>query len=73
MTIGERVRARRELLHMSQEDVARRAGVSLNQINRLERGVIDSPRFTTMVSIAHSLDMRVEDFVEEEHRVPLAM
>jgi transcriptional regulator with XRE-family HTH domain len=66
LTIGERVRERRKALHLSQEDIARRAGVSLNQINRLERGEIESPRFTTMVHLAHSLGMRVGDFVEEE-------
>jgi len=73
VTIGERVRARRKALHLSQEDIARRAGVSLNQINRLERGEIESPRFTTMVNLAHSLGMRVEDFVDEEEMksVPL--
>ncbi len=70
LNIGERVRARRERLHLSQEEVARRARVSLNSINKLERGEIRSPRFSTMVDIARSLGMGVQDFVEEESIQP---
>ena len=43
--LGERVRAVRKARDLSQEALAREAGVSLNLVNKLERGV--SPIHTT--------------------------
>ena len=70
MSIGERVRTRRKALHLSQEAVARRAGVSLNQVNRLERGEIVDPHFSTLAGLAAALDMQISELVEEP-AVPL--
>ncbi len=66
MNIGERVRAGRKALHLSQEEVARRAGVSLNQVNRLERGEIVDPHYSTLLSLAQALGVPVEALVKEE-------
>ncbi len=65
MSIGERVRAGRKALHLSQEEVARRAGVSLNQVNRLERGEIVDPHFSTLAGLASALDMQISELVGE--------
>ena len=74
MSIGDKVRATRKAAGISQEEVARRAGVSLNVINRLERGVILDPHYSTLRGIAHALGMPVEQLVAEgEARAPLAM
>lgn len=70
MSIGERVRRRRKALYLSQEAVARRAGVSLNQVNRLERGEIVDPHFSTLTVLATALDMQISELVEEP-AVPL--
>lgn len=65
MSIGERVRTRRKALHLSQEAVARRAGVSLNQVNRLERGEIVDPHFSTLAGLATALNMQISELVGE--------
>src|SRR5918993_3176684 len=70
VSIGERVRAGRKALHLSQEEVARRAGVSLNQVNRLERGEIVDPHFSTLAGLATALEMQISELVEEP-AVPL--
>lgn len=70
MRIGERVRTRRKALHLSQEEVARRAGVSLNQVNRLERGEIVDPHFSTLAGLATALNMQISELVGEP-AVPL--
>lgn len=71
MSIGERVRARRQDLQLSQEEIARRAGVSLNQVNRLERGEITDPHFSTLRGLAKALGLPVEVLVKEESLPPL--
>jgi transcriptional regulator with XRE-family HTH domain len=65
VSIGERVRTGRKALHLSQEEVARRAGVSLNQVNRLERGEIVDPHFSTLAGLATALDMQISELVGE--------
>ena len=65
MSIGDKVRATRKAAGISQEEVARRAGVSLNVINRLERGVILDPHYSTLRGISSALGVRVEDLVRE--------
>jgi transcriptional regulator with XRE-family HTH domain len=65
VNIGERVRTGRKALHLSQEEVARRAGVSLNQVNRLERGEIVDPHFSTLAGLATALDMHISELVGE--------
>jgi transcriptional regulator with XRE-family HTH domain len=65
VSIGDKVRATRKVAGISQEEVARRAGVSLNVINRLERGVILDPHFSTLRGIASALGVPVEDLVRE--------
>jgi transcriptional regulator with XRE-family HTH domain len=65
VSIGDKVRATRKAAGISQEEVARRAGVSLNVINRLERGVILDPHYSTLRGIARALGVLVEDLVRE--------
>lgn len=65
MDLGTRVRDVRKSRKLSQEALAREAGVSLNQVNKLERGVITDPHYSTLSGIARALDMTVEQLVEE--------
>jgi len=65
VSIGDKVRATRKAAGISQEEVARRAGVSLNVINRLERDVILDPHYSTLRGIASALGIPVEDLVRE--------
>jgi transcriptional regulator with XRE-family HTH domain len=65
VSIGDKVRAIRKAVGISQEEVARRAGVSLNVINRLERDVILDPHYSTLRGIASALGVPVADLVRE--------
>lgn len=73
LTIGHRVRSQRRALDLTQEQLARRADVSLNLVNRVERGAILDPHVSTLRSLAHGLGVNVEELVKEEPSVPLAV
>jgi transcriptional regulator with XRE-family HTH domain len=63
--IGRRIRDRRKALNLSQEALARRAGVSLNLINRVERGETRDPHYSTLASIAGALEVPIGELLEE--------
>jgi transcriptional regulator with XRE-family HTH domain len=67
--LGKRVRARRQALNLSQEALARRADVSLNLINRVERGETRDPHISTLANIADALSVPVGELIGEA--VPL--
>jgi transcriptional regulator with XRE-family HTH domain len=72
--IGERVREARKEANMTQELLARRAGLSLNMLSRLELGKIQDPHISSLRQIAHAVGVPVEVLVtEEELSAPLAM
>lgn len=59
MDIGARIRARRGELKLSQEAVARRAGVSLQVVGMLERGDTVDPHVSNLRRIANALGVSV--------------
>jgi transcriptional regulator with XRE-family HTH domain len=71
--IGGRIRALRTERGLSQEEVARRTGVSLGSYGDIERGVTTDPHYSTLLGIAHALGTTVAELVGEEPSVPLAM
>ncbi len=71
MVLGPRMRERRTALGLSQEAVARKAGLSLNLVNKLENGVVTDPHYSTLSGLARALEVPVEDLVKEELAVPL--
>jgi transcriptional regulator with XRE-family HTH domain len=73
VTIGQRVRARRQELGLSQQEVAFRAGISIGIVHRLETGRTTDPHFSTLEGLAKALSINVEDLVrKEESPGPLA-
>jgi transcriptional regulator with XRE-family HTH domain len=70
MVLGPRMRERRTALGLSQEAVARKAGLSLNLVNKLENGVVTDPHYSTLVGLAGALGVAVGELVREP--VPLA-
>ncbi len=68
--LGQRVRDARKARDLSQEALAREAGVSLNLVNKLERGVVTDPHYSTLSGLAHALELSVEDLVRGEARQP---
>jgi transcriptional regulator with XRE-family HTH domain len=74
MNIGNRIRVARKAAGLTQEEVAQRAGVRLNAVNRLERGESRDPHYSTLVGIARALNVPVEYLVKEEDLgAPLAV
>lgn len=69
MVLGPRMRERRTALGLSQEAVAREAGVSLNLVSKLERGVVTDPHYSTLVGLAGALGVAVDELVREPGRV----
>jgi transcriptional regulator with XRE-family HTH domain len=64
-SLGERVRSVRKTRDISQEALAREAGVSLNLVNKLERGVVTDPHYSTLSGIARALGVSVQSLVQE--------
>ena len=66
MHIGEHIRSARKAAKLSQENLARQAGVTMNLVSRLERGEIRDPHYSTLSGIADSLGVSVTELLEEE-------
>jgi len=70
VNIGDRIRTARKAVGLSQEEVARRAGLSLKGMGEIERGDIEDPHISSLMKIARALSVPVEELLEEP--VPLA-
>jgi transcriptional regulator with XRE-family HTH domain len=66
--IGERIRALRTERGLSQEEVARRTGVSLGSYGDIERGVTTDPHYSTLSAIAGALDTTVAELLVGEEQ-----
>jgi transcriptional regulator with XRE-family HTH domain len=69
--IGSRIRAARRAAGLTQEEVARRAGLTLKAVGEVERGDVRDPHISSLGAIARALEVPVEDLVKEELAVPL--
>ncbi|MGW1222788.1 helix-turn-helix domain-containing protein [Streptomyces californicus] len=62
-SIGDRIRALREFRDITQDQLAERAGVSVDTIRKLEQGVRESARINTLRALARALDVQLERLV----------
>jgi len=69
VNIGDRIRTARKAVGLSQEEVARRAGLSLKGMGEIERGDIEDPHISSLMKIAGALSVPVEDLLEEPELV----
>ena len=62
------IQARRKALNMTQEDLARRAGMSITVLQKYERGAcrIATARVYNVVALARALGATVEELYAEE-------
>ena len=65
MDLANRIRSARKAKGMTQEELARRAGVGLNIVNRIERGVVTDPHYSTLSGLAAALNTSISRLVEE--------
>ena len=63
--IGGRLRKQRVQRFMTQEELARAAGISLRQLVRIERNEVE-PRFSTMRKIASALGVEPSELQDPE-------
>ncbi len=65
MDLAGRIRTEREARQMSQEALARQAGMSLRALNSLERGEAVNPHYATLAGIADAFGMSISELLEE--------
>ncbi len=65
MDLAERIRTIRKDRQMSQEDLARRAEMSLRAFRSLERGEAVDPHYSTLSGIARALDISIAELIGE--------
>ena len=63
--IGQRLRALREEHLMTQAELGEAAGVSRDQVSRIERDEVD-PRFSTIRKLAKALDVDPRELTRRE-------
>ncbi len=62
--VGETIRQHRRRLGMTQEELARRAGIAPTSIVRLERGEVRAPRLSTLHKLSRALQIPVAELVQ---------
>ncbi len=66
--MGRVIRRIRTERGVTQEELARRAGVPLNRVGRIETGAVTDPRYSTLCCIAGGLGVSVWELVERVER-----
>jgi transcriptional regulator with XRE-family HTH domain len=64
--IGRRMRTIRRAAELSQEEVARRAGITLKGYGELERGEVKDPHFSTLRGVANALGVPLATLLATE-------
>jgi transcriptional regulator with XRE-family HTH domain len=75
LSLAERIRTARKDRHLSQEELAYRAGLSIRAYTSLERGEALDPHYSTLVKLANGLGVPIVELVEalEDQANPLAL
>ena len=63
--VGFRIRQRRLLAHLSQDDLADRCGIYRTYLSRIETGLAN-PSLVTLVALATTLGVQVSEFFRLE-------
>ncbi len=67
MTLGNRIRNRREELGLNQVELAEKSKLTQATISRIESDII-APKATTLIVLAIALDLAPNAFLTEERR-----
>ena len=65
LDIGKEIRSARKKRGLTQEELARRANMSLNGLAQLEQGGRTDPHYSTLSKLAVALDVSVGELLEE--------
>jgi transcriptional regulator with XRE-family HTH domain len=63
-TLGEKVRAAREARRMTQDQLARKAGLSRDYVGKIERDERKRPGLEAIAALAGVLEMSVDDMID---------
>jgi transcriptional regulator with XRE-family HTH domain len=63
--IGRSIREQRVKRFMTQEQLARTAGISLRQVVRIEKNEVE-PRFSTILKLAEALGVEPSELLDRE-------
>lgn len=61
--VGERLKELRRQAMLTQEELAEKSGVGITTINRIEKGHVDDPHFSTLRKLAVALRVPAEELV----------
>lgn len=67
MTLGNRIRNRREELGLTQPELAYKAKASQPYISRLEKGEI-RPSMQMLINLSSALNMSIDEMLKDEKR-----
>lgn len=67
MTLGNRIRSRREELGLNQVELAEKSKLTQASISRIESDII-VPKATTLIALAIALNLVPNAFLKEERR-----
>ena len=63
--VAENIKRHRRERGLSQEDLARAAGVTYSALTKIEAGYVQDPRVKTLQRIAIALEVTVDDLLKE--------
>lgn len=72
MTFAERVRAKKEELGMTVDEMSRASGIPVSTLNKLLTGVIAEPKLSAALAIAQAFDCPLEELLGTAGRTPLS-
>jgi transcriptional regulator with XRE-family HTH domain len=63
--VGDRLKKMRRRAMLTQEELAKRSGVGITTINRIETGAVEDPHFSTLRKLAQALEASPRELVED--------
>jgi len=64
VTIGEKIKARRQQLSITQDKLARQSDVPYTTLTKIESNVIINPQIKTVEKIAKGLKIKIDDLIK---------
>ena len=63
--VGDRLKKLRRRAMLTQEQLAKKSGVGITTINRIETGAVEDPHFSTLRKLARALDAEPRELLED--------
>jgi transcriptional regulator with XRE-family HTH domain len=63
--VGDQLKRLRRRAMLTQEQLAKKSGVGITTINRIETGAVEDPHFSTLRKLAEALEISPRDLLED--------